>query len=64
MQIEWVVVSNDLFKKCLFDSTDTKRNSKEWSRKVVDCLKKKKNHFSNSMMKRPLIYVHCILRQL
>lgn len=39
MQIEWVVVSNDLFKKCLFDSTDTKRNSKEWSRKVVDCLK-------------------------
>lgn len=26
MQIEWVVVSNDdLFKKCLFDSTDIQK---------------------------------------
>lgn len=46
MQIEWVVVvsNDDLFKKkCLFDSTDTKRNSKEWSRKAVTCLKKEKS---------------------
>lgn len=39
-------------KKCLFDSTDTKRNSKEWSRKVVTCFLEKINHFSNSMKKK------------
>lgn len=35
MQIEWVIVvsNDDFFKKCLYDSTDTKINSKEWSRK-------------------------------